>query len=74
MDNFDKVFESAIETMHEQNVKTFGSAMANIMKVGLVELRPIFKVVYHQGYTDCENSQLKETSQERLARIRSYNY
>lgn len=74
MNNFDKVFESAIESMHEQNVKAFGSMMANVMKVGLVELKPVFKVVYEQGYSDCESSQPKETSQERLARIRSYNY
>lgn len=52
MNNFDKVFESAIETMHEQNIKTFGSVMANVMKVGLVELKPVFKVVYHQGYSE----------------------
>ena len=54
MDNFDKVFESAIEGMPEQNVKTFCSVMANIMKVGLVELKPVFKVVYEQGYSDAQ--------------------
>ena len=44
------------------------------MKVTLLQMKTLFEVVYNQGYDDGKESLPKETQQERLARIRSYNF
>ena len=52
IERFEEVFKKSIQTMHEVNVKQFGSAMANIMLPALEQMKPIFKIVYEQGVTD----------------------
>lgn len=74
MNKFEEVFKTSVETMHQVNVKQYGSIVAEVMKVILLQMKPVFEIVYNQGYDDGKESLPKETSQERLARIRSYNF
>lgn len=74
MNKFEEVFKASVETIHQVNVKQYGSIVAEVMKVALLQMKPVFEVVYNQGYDDGKESLPQETLQERLARIRSYNF
>ncbi|WP_141738471.1 hypothetical protein [Acinetobacter proteolyticus] len=52
MERFEEVFKAAIQSMHEVNVKAYGSLMANVMLPGLEALKPVFKATYDQGVKD----------------------
>ena len=55
MSNFDKVFETCVNTIHKKNVNMFGALLAEVMKVGFVEMKPLFELTYNQGYEDAKN-------------------
>lgn len=55
MSNFEKVFETCVTTIHEKNVNMFGALLAEVMKAGFVEMKPLFKLTYNQGYEDAKN-------------------
>ena len=55
MSDFEKVFETCVDTMHEKNVNMFGAFLAGVMKAGFVEMKPLFELTYNQGYEDAKN-------------------
>lgn len=55
MSNFEKVFETCVTTIHNKNVNLFGALLAEVMKAGFVEMKPLFELTYNQGYEDAKN-------------------
>jgi len=55
MNNFEKVFETCVDTIHKKNVNMFGAFVAEVMKAGFVEMKPLFELTYNQGYEDAKN-------------------
>lgn len=55
MNNFEKVFETCVNTIHKKNVNMFGAFVAEVMKAGFVEMKPLFELTYNQGYEDAKN-------------------
>lgn len=74
MSNFEVVFKTCLESMYEVNEQKMGKMLADMMQLGFVEMKPMFEIFYERGFDDGKDSLPKETSQERLARIRSYDY
>lgn len=52
MERFEEVFKAAIQGMHQENVKAYGSTLANVLLPALEALKPVFKATYDQGVED----------------------
>lgn len=74
MSNFESVFKYCLDHAYEVNEKEFGKTTADTMQLEYVKMKLMFERFYERGFYDGRESLPKETSQERLARIRSYNY
>lgn len=51
-ERFEEVFNAGIKAIHEVNVKTYGTVMANLMFPAFESLKPVFKATYDQGVKD----------------------
>ncbi|MEG2707442.1 MAG: hypothetical protein RR959_08880 [Erysipelotrichaceae bacterium] len=54
MNKFEEVFQTGVESIHQVNIKQFGIIAAEVMKVTILQMKPVFEVVYNQGYEDCK--------------------
>ena len=43
MSNFEKVFETCVNTIHKKSVNMIGALLAEVMKAGFVEMKPLFE-------------------------------
>lgn len=51
-ERFEEVFNAGIKAIHEVNVTTYGTMMANLMFPAFESLKPVFKATYDQGVKD----------------------
>lgn len=52
MSNFEAVFKTCLESMHEVNEQKMGKMLADMMQLGFVEMKPVFEIFYNQGVED----------------------
>lgn len=52
MSNFEVVFKTCLESMHEVNEQKMGKMLADMMQLGFVEMKLVFEVFYNQGVED----------------------
>lgn len=52
MSNFEVVFKTCLESMHEVNEQKMGKMLADMMQLGFVEMKPVFEIFYNQGVED----------------------
>lgn len=64
MNNFEKVFETCVNTIHKKNVNMFGALLAEVTKSGFVEMKPVFELTYNQGYEDAKNEMYKPLKEQ----------
>ena len=52
MSNFEVVFNTCLESIHEVNEQKMGKMLADMMQLGFVEMKPVFEIFYNQGVED----------------------
>lgn len=52
MSNFEDVFKTCLESIHEISRQKMGKMLADMMQLEFIEMKPVFEVFYNKGIED----------------------